>query len=319
MKCISYDYYMYDHHKLFDADKSYQLDAYSFKNCLKQHNYILLIMSIINKNPNIVSLNLMGCHLDKDDLFLLVELLKNNTSLVELNIRRSFPVEHTDKLIELLDKNKSITSLDLSGNEFKEHLGPFIEALKSNTKLMKLNLSDTELLKCSTSRSMFEEYKNNIKLISEMLKVNTTLTELSLSDNFIKHIRPIINALSKNSTLTSLDLSDNYISKKMLIELLKNISLKELDFHHNIDIKLRDVDIWNALKYNTSLTKLKIDVCSGDGYGYDYFNKYKSKDIFEKILQHNTTLKSLELYYYCKDYPKYGLEVVDNEIIFKKL
>ena len=162
------------------------------------------------------------------------------------------------KPIYALRYNTTLTYLNLGENNITD-IEPICEALKYNTTLTELDLSDNEF-----GRDYVRDYvSDNIRFLSNILKVNTTLITLNLSQSCLDSydLKLIFNALCYNTTLTNLKLlgcrksDDSYIEffSKML---LNNTTLNTL-YINGCTVSEYEI-IERLLKYNTSLTDLKI-------------------------------------------------------------
>lgn len=109
---------------------------------------------------------------------------------------------------EFLASNTALTHLNLSFGlcEYLSALASFFEALTVNSTLTSLKLRDFQVVDSSGSVSTIGD--SECELISETLKVNTTLTDLDLSVNSIGEvgIKCIMEALKVNTSLKLLDL-----------------------------------------------------------------------------------------------------------------
>lgn len=156
----------------------------------------------------------------------------------------------TYALTQLLQENATLGWFHLEANRIDETgIRAIAEILKQNTKLHQLHcgfLTDGLTL-------------DDVKALSDMLLVNTTLKDLSLYANGIdtEKTKIIAETLAKNPTLEKLSLASNEIgtegAKALADALTKNTNLQELDLSNcrlgNDGIRA----IFSALKQNTGL------------------------------------------------------------------
>jgi Ran GTPase-activating protein (RanGAP) involved in mRNA processing and transport len=152
-----------------------------------------------------------------------------------------------------------------------------------------LLITNITLLSVSHNSNINNKY---IKLISNMLKENTTLTTLYLENNRIRDegVKYICDALKTNTTLQFLNLAQNPITDigaKYIGDMLKqNSSLRTL-FLDNTNIGLDgDEYIITSLEENRSITIMTTNYTS---------SKNKDYDRVLSINNHNIRLKSMSL------------------------
>ena len=154
------------------------------------------------------------------------------------------------------------------------------EALKTNTTLTCLYLSDNKV------------YDAEVAALGKALKTNTTLTELDLSANYLSAAgaAALAEALKTNTTLTKLNLSDNDLDAAgaaALAEALKaNTTLTKLNLYNNDLDAAGAAALAEALKANTTLTKLNLSDNDLDAAG---------AAALAEALKANTTLTKLNL------------------------
>ena len=131
-------------------------------------------------------------------------------------------------------------------------------------------------------------------LVSEKLKVNTTLATLNLASNLIKDgVEELSEALSVNTTLTSLNLYDNWMNSEKVRVLSLALKVNTTLTHLNIGRNFIGVDgiraLSEALTVNTTLTALDISSTIWGGLGGD------AVIALAEALKVNTTLTNLNL------------------------
>ena len=242
---------------------------------IKSYIFMTLCKNLkINTSLTSLKINNFNMFIYEDNFnntYNLFEILKNKSSLTELNLSDNIFSKNDILYLQEILKNNSLTSLNLSSEHnyfnLNENMYKFFENLKYNSSLTSLNLSNNKLI--------------NINKLGECLKYNTSLTELNLRDNKIKNIDELGECLKYNTSLTSLNLSNNeIIDINELGECLKyNTSLTELNLSNNEITNINK--LCEYLKYNTNLYDLNIG------------KNNLSWDTLENILKNNSFLTSL--------------------------
>ena len=133
--------------------------------------------------------------------------LMDNKTLKELDLNQASGARFKMPP-EFLANNTALTHLNLSSSlcEDLSALAPFFEGLTVNSTLTTLKLRKFQVMDSNGSTSTIGD--SECELISETLKVNTTLTDLDLSVNSIGEvgIKCIMEALKVNNSLKLLDL-----------------------------------------------------------------------------------------------------------------
>ena len=246
-------------------------------------NPLSSIIKIIPKLPSLITLDFTNC--DFDDLILLelIEKIKENQLIKNLNLINCELTFGSGKILSdfLINSKHKLFQLDISENSLLKVTGAeyIFKALNSNSTLKRLSISHVYL-----------EYA--VDLISKMLKENQTLQNLSLNVCNLdqSHLFKIMTSLKENKTLEILNLSQNrkyfmdYKSFDFCSILKMNKTLKEL----NISSTSIDDDVFESickgLKLNKSIEKFNISSCS----------KLIVPHIIFQYLRENTTLKELD-------------------------
>lgn len=180
---------------------------------------------------NLTFLNLSCCGLEKDNMVSIGEALRENTSIIELNLRKNRIGKFGLKpLIAGLKENKTLQKLDVSGNDLGVLGAASLAAiLEGNTGLKEVNLF-----------SNFIEIEG-CELICAALAKNKTLTSLDMGLNRIR-VRggtAVVKMLSNNTTLTRVALKHNRLTDKLGMAIAaaivnnKNCAIKNLSLAGN--------------------------------------------------------------------------------------
>ncbi|XP_076979271.1 leucine-rich repeat-containing protein 74A isoform X2 [Tamandua tetradactyla] len=206
-------------------------------------------------NTSIVSLELEDNCIMEEGILSLVEMLRENYYLQEMNISSNhLGLEGARIISQFLQRNtSSLWHLQLSGNNFKEESAQLLcQALSANYRIKKLDLSHNQF-----SDKGGEQ-------LGQMLALNVGLQALDLSWNHF-HIRGAIalcSGLRANVTLQTLDLSMNGFGNEgamALGEVLRlNNSLTYLDVSSNDISNEGAARISRGLEYNEHLRGLKL-------------------------------------------------------------
>ena len=131
----------------------------------------------------------------------------DNKTLKELELNQ--PSTRFKVPPEFLASNTTLTHLNLTSSLSVDlsALDSFFKALTVNSTLTCLKLGNVEIMHSNRNRSKMGD--SECVLVSETLKVNTTLTDLDLSDNSIGEvgIQCIMEALKVNTSLKLLNLT----------------------------------------------------------------------------------------------------------------
>ena len=164
------------------------------------------ILRSIWRNTSTYEINFCGLDLVDWDFFSLMTVMKDNMSVLTLNLtRKGLNDEKAKKICDMLKHNKKLKRLELEGNLFtSESCQYFGEALKENKHLRYLDLENNFLTDNGKT-------SDGIILLCNGLLENTMLISLNLSNNSLNDIcAQKFNALLlKNTTLIHLELFDN--------------------------------------------------------------------------------------------------------------
>ncbi|MBS4171620.1 MULTISPECIES: hypothetical protein [unclassified Neochlamydia] len=245
-----------------------------------------------------------------EELSALMDTLRINTALTELNLHRNELSEKgTRALAQALERNSSLAKLDLSLNQIgsKDAIA-LAKALAKNYSLTKLDLSLNEIsnkgasalaqaLECNSSLTEFDLRQNDISnqgvsALAQALEHNSSLAELNLGDNKISKegASALAQALERNSSLTKLELWNNMIGKEgttaLAQVLASNTSLIALNLRSNHIGNEGANALAKALAKNSSLAKLDLSL-----------NQINSKgaSALAQALEPNSSLAELNL------------------------
>lgn len=212
--------------------------------------------SRLKDHPSLESLILSNNKLSDEAARLLVDVLKTNHRIVEVDVSDNGVSQSANEMLQravflnqqplalklacfaLQDNDASVQEIDFQWEanmaESANFLGP---ALKNNTTVESLNLGNCDLgdkgceyiapsLKVNKSLRCLALPNNGILSVGAIalagaIAVNTGLTELNLANNRIDDVgaRALIDAMQKNATLTVLNVEHNDISDELMTEL----------------------------------------------------------------------------------------------------
>lgn len=228
---------------------------FSFKTNIDQSEWIRLF-KILKNNNTLIYLNLKGVKLNEECIFHLSESLKFNLHLIYLNLSGvSLNAKSYYYLCEALKINKTLQELDFSGYGFitdrDEKFRYLSEALKVNNTLQKLNLANNHMF-------------NNAICILDVLEINKSLVYLDLSYN-----KDLFSFIGCRTFFTKLQLNKSlkilYLCRCSIVdyniydiaEFLKlNQNLEELNLQNNTLNSDNIVYLIDALNINYTLKKL---------------------------------------------------------------
>jgi len=232
-------------------------NLYFYNLIFDDFNDITMLFEILKFNTSLIKLDLINMNITNDNISSLYNGLINNKTLTYLNLTNNYiNKEGLIILGKILEKNNTLNTLDLTNNKINdnEYFDKFCESLIKNKSL-------TELILCKNNMNMF-----NIKSLTKMLKYNQSLTDLNLENT---NINDGIKYLEINNNLISLNISNNNIIYfENLINLLKQ------------------------LEYNTSLTSFNISnnfILHND----DIFHTYRNENV-RRIKDYVKLIKSLD-------------------------
>jgi Ran GTPase-activating protein (RanGAP) involved in mRNA processing and transport len=252
----------------------------SYKNLSKEQIYLLI--ETLQNNKTLVALNLSDNNLGDECVIQLANTLMNHPKLDELSLNNvGFDFEGCKAIASLLQTNTSMTELQLYQNVIDEEGSALLfTALAKNNTLKKIDLGRTGL------------GDKGIQYLCESINNNNNLITISLYDNEIgilgaKHIGDM---LKINKTIKAISLGHNPITHEgcqfIADGLLENKSVQSFEFYQTQIGDKGAEYIANVIKNNHTLQRLILD---SNAIGMD-----GAQYIFN-ALDANTTLKKLSL------------------------
>lgn len=249
------------------------------------------------------------CCLGINSMFVLIEILQNNCDICSRIIltKNNFGDEGIELLLESLKGNNNIVELNLSSNNLSTNGGfPIFNFLLQNQSIISLDLSSKEGLNRNRLCS------KGIKLISEVLKKNSFLEKIDLSLNSIKNdgLKYIVNGLNHNETLKTLNIPHNEINEKGILYMeakLQTCKLRHLNISCNPISDDGLISLGNCLGGNqlSEITKLNISECLITFDAFFIFIKRISKNQKLQILNaSNNNLASNNKWHLLDDFFK---------------
>ena len=247
------------------------------------------IVTVMENNMIVQSLNLSDNHFKNDDAKKLAKILSNNKVLQKFDFSSNdISAVGATSISESLQYNFKLHSLKISwSNNF------FIDTDYSTISFVQKSLNDEDVhivanILCSSKTttkldlSQNRISNNGVESLRKCIKNNKSIVELNISRNRISNngLRTIAISLQGNHTLQKLDISYNNISNDGAIaiaECLKNNNtLQVLNMSYNL-VSSGFVNIGKALQENTALQVIDISFnkITGDGIHAvaDYFKK----------------------------------------------
>ena len=233
-----------------------------------------------------ITLKKLCCEMSDVGVNIFCEYLKNNATLIELDLSVTNIATSAHAIAEALKVNNTLQKLKISRSQIiydramlvfntchedntvlMKGVSVIAESLTENYTLVKLNISN-----CKVS-------DDEAVVFSGHLKANSALIELDMSQNEImyKGAIAIADALKVNNVIKTLNISDNIISSRSL----------ETFIMHNENVTCEGIfAIVEALKVNTTLQELNIsyNIICDDG-----------AIAFSECLKTNTTLIELDM------------------------
>ena len=284
---LLYDKYLKNFSTIIDLDLSHNTHLNLNYHRIYDPNSEELLLNIIKNNPSLSSLNLS--HVELHNLDKILNILQNRTTLTKLKVKECFNYdEELNLLINVLQNNTLLTDLSLNydykNNNYKI-FKKLCQTIKNHASLNKLNL----LLYSSSNiiNSLYELLKDNFTL-----KIKLTLI-LSLEEyEYTEDLKLIYQMLKNNTSIINLHLILDYISSNNFLYFdnilsLNSYSINKLCIEHSKDNISEVIKILcNTLKFNNTLTDLQL-----------IGNMIEDDDIKPlcDLLQVNTTLTTLNL------------------------
>ena len=262
------------------------------------------------KDLNITKLILSGNAIATEGATALAEMLKENRTLQQLNVRyNSIGQGGATALAEMLKENRTLQQLDVRYNSIGQGGATALaEMLKENRTLQQLDVSNNsigqggatalaEMLKENRTLQQLDVSLNSIgqggaTALAEMLKENRTLQQLDVRGNSIGQggATALAEMLKENRTLQQLDVSNNSIGQEgatALAEMLKeNRTLQQLDVSLNSIGQGGATALAEMLKENRTLQQLDV---RGNSIGQG------GATALAEMLKENRTLQQLDV------------------------
>lgn len=236
----------------------------------------------VNVNSDLLGEEPTEERLDDDDIILLSEALKKNSSVTEVSlIGQNF----SDKGAIALASVKHLKTLNLWGCEVGAH-GAIVLA---ENNLEYLNLSENKLY-CKEA----ESYNLFSKMIETFVK-NKTIKKLDISGSYIPS-KLITRLIAENTTIEHLSLASCYLTDEAVSDIKANHTLKILNISEN---NITDIGVI-AIYKNNSLEVLYLNRSEVTDKGLYFLSK--SNFLKELIISHsdNITPKGLQYFFYSK-------------------
>jgi hypothetical protein len=310
-------------------NKNSNLSTLEFYDCIFNTYGSNQIVKLLNYETKITELNLYNIILNNVDIQRICQSLKNNNNLKILTIHNNNIInnyEHHIYIIEALKVNTSLIEINISGWHNNENTEGYASVLILNKTLKKIRFIDSKIT------------NKGITYIAKALKINNTLENLSIdSSNYsYKALNKLVNVLIEdNESIIYLDLSVSkyynyhynrlhefytlkYMNKnaKLFIKLLKqNTNLKTLKIN-NYKIESENIyEIISTLYNNHTLEYIDI---SNNNIGIDIL------ELIIDILDYNIIIKDM---IFCMSYfqiklfkEKYNeyINIIKNKLITNK-
>ena len=236
------------------------------------------LASVIKNNSSLEELNLSDNDLKSSAVIILQALTKiSHLNVLDLS-RNNMTGEVAEDLANVIKNNAGLRHLGLAGNNLKSKVLIVLQALTENSQLVILSLSINNM-----KGEVAEDLAN-------VIKNNAGLRHLSLAGNYLKSKALIIlQALTENSQLVVLDLSGNNMNGEVvehLANVIKNNSgLQHLGLADN-NINSKAVAVLQALKNNSQLVTLDLRRSGITG---------EVAEDLAQVIQNNSDLKELVL------------------------
>ena len=234
------------------------------------------------KDLNITKLILSGNAIATEGATALVEMLKENRTLQQLDVRdNSIGQGGATALAEMLKENRTLQQLDVSDNYIGQGGATALaEMLKENRTLQQLDVRYNSI------------GQGGATALAEMLKENRTLQQLDVSDNYIGQggATALAEILKENRTLQQMNVRYNSIGQggaTALAEMLKeNTTLQQLDVRYNSIGQGGATALAEMLKENRTLQQLDVS---------DNYIGQGGATALAEMLKENRTLQQLDV------------------------
>ena len=229
------------------------------------------IVTVMNNNTTVQSLNISNNHFKNDDAERLAEVLSSNTTLQELDFsNNNITTRGAVAVSKYLYKNAKLQRLKMSWNNHFINTGDAAISFSHSYRLRSPDVQIVANILCKNETvskldlSRNKIFNNGAESISKCIECNRSLREIDISKNMISDVgfKKIAAALQKNHVIQKFNISHNRISDSGAItmsECLKdNNTLQELDISHNKICNTGFISIGKTLQINVSLQMLNI-------------------------------------------------------------
>lgn len=264
--------------KLFNYIPTFLIDAYcdyyslklniqknkkciKFKNTKIYFNVALSLFKYLNKNKTAKTIIFENNYISVVCYKLIIDILSNNKTIKNVIFKNNrFENIYFDSISSIITENSTITHLMINEYFQEKELCFIMDALKVNKTIKNLAIKDES---CS------ENYQN-MDLISDMIKENSTIKTLHLNLNYGCNIKSLANALKINNTIKSLNLE---------IKIIDNCS----DNSNNVssDVSSDFHELLNVLQNNKTIKYLHLN------------KKIFPFKFMPNLIKHNNTLIEL--------------------------
>ena len=223
----------------------------------------------LKENTSLVKLDLPYCSINAEQSKLLAQSLKENNTLRYLDIHgNTLGVDGAKEFAELLNKNTTLQHFDIGSNKIEnEGLESFLKVLaEKNNTLLQFEAGNNEI-------NMDDDLKNNL---IEVLKQNKKLHTLNLYNNNISsEIKPdIIQELRKNKHLTNFSISHESDEDKSYHDQVKTILADNIKLDQIFNLEVASSELPIGLKANGNPEiKTKLEIIDEAGKKLDFKNK----------------------------------------------
>ena len=182
------------------------------------HDILETLVNVLKVNTILTNLQISG-GINNIECIEIVRALTNNSCLQKLSLRRNeITSTGCEAIGEMLKSNKTLTNLDICRNKLCDDGIKFIcEALMVNHTLKELDIYQTKIS------------SNGVQYIARMLQMNHGLTAIDIGDNNINDndITVIANALKLNKKLRKLAVKWSQITEKGALELIDALKINK--------------------------------------------------------------------------------------------
>ena len=209
-------FHILDLNQELQGTSNYRTESFHVDKITELKYRIQILQCCFEEYLNKECINLQNTQINKLEFEILIECLKLNNTIIDLNLSGFLPDNYDITLlltiISCLKINNTLCILNFSKNSINDTtLAALTEAILHNTRLQKLNLSHNVIS------------DNGVFFIYGCLKVNETLCELDLSGNDFtnKGAKVLAESVLINTTLQVLNISKNRISEEGIMRILE--------------------------------------------------------------------------------------------------